>query len=91
MIAVNSQRGWYLRASNSGRRSAPENGIRRLPDGKQLKARRLRRSSASASSRRASAASAFEIVIWIPSCLLAGKPTFTECKEVKIELGVPES
>src|SRR5207253_1279774 len=34
-------------------------------------------------------ASAFEIVVSDPDLKWQGKPTFTECKEVKIELGVP--
>jgi outer membrane protein OmpA-like peptidoglycan-associated protein/phage protein D len=36
-----------------------------------------------------SGASAFEIVVSDPDLAWQGKPTFTECKEVKIELGVP--
>lgn len=34
-------------------------------------------------------ASAFEIVVSDPDLVWQAKPTFTECKEVKIELGVP--
>jgi len=34
-------------------------------------------------------ASAFEIVVSDQDLTWQGKPTFTECKEVKIELGVP--
>src|SRR3954467_6822508 len=34
-------------------------------------------------------ASAFEIVVSDPDLKWQGKSTFTECKEVKIELGVP--
>src|SRR3954447_9096978 len=34
-------------------------------------------------------ASAFEIVVSDPDLKWQGKPTFTECKEVKIELGIP--
>ena len=34
-------------------------------------------------------ASAFEIVVSDPDLSWQGKPTFTECKEVRIELGVP--
>src|SRR5438445_10386806 len=34
-------------------------------------------------------ASAFEIVVSDQDLVWQGKPTFTECKEVKIELGVP--
>ena len=34
-------------------------------------------------------ASAFEIVVSDPELKWQGKPTFTDCKEVKIELGVP--
>jgi outer membrane protein OmpA-like peptidoglycan-associated protein/phage protein D len=36
-----------------------------------------------------SGASAFEIVVSDPDLQWQGKPTFTDCKEVKIELGVP--
>jgi uncharacterized protein len=36
-----------------------------------------------------SGASAFEIVVDDPELRWQGKPTFTECKEVQIELGVP--
>src|SRR5260370_39743740 len=34
-------------------------------------------------------ASAFELVVSDPELKWQGKPTFTDCKEVKIELGVP--
>ncbi|HUJ27373.1 MAG TPA: hypothetical protein VLW85_15215, partial [Myxococcales bacterium] len=34
-------------------------------------------------------ASAFELVVSDPDLKWQGKPTFTECKEVKIEMGVP--
>jgi Bacteriophage probable baseplate hub protein len=34
-------------------------------------------------------ASAFEVVVSDPELKWQGKPTFTDCKEVKIELGVP--
>src|SRR5437868_10495968 len=36
-----------------------------------------------------SGASAFEIIVSDPELKWQGKPTFTDCKEVKIELGVP--
>ncbi|MGZ6125703.1 MAG: contractile injection system protein, VgrG/Pvc8 family, partial [Myxococcales bacterium] len=36
-----------------------------------------------------SGASAFEIIVSDPDLAWQGKPTFTDCKEVKIELGVP--
>ena len=36
-------------------------------------------------------ASAFELIVSDPDLKWQGKPTFTECKEVKIELGIPGS
>src|SRR5438132_11179963 len=36
-----------------------------------------------------SGASAFEIIVSDPELKWQGKPTFTDCKEVKIELGIP--
>jgi len=68
---------------------ADEAGVRR-PSGREPAAGR--REGAIAAVRvflTHSGASAFELVVDDPDLRWQAKPTFTDCKEVKIELGVP--